>query len=85
MRNYLGIKGIEFIWHGEWADPEIVYGGESFSEPEISGGLAEDVAEGIKEGIYSEGYTIEDLARDDPSYIINYMNDCYWALKEAQG
>lgn len=84
MKNWLGIKGIEFIWHNAWADAELIYGGESFSEPDISGGLYEDIQEGIKEGIYPEGYTMEDLARDDPEYIISYMNDCYWAMKEAQ-
>lgn len=27
MRNWYGIKGIKFIWHGEWSDPGVVYKG----------------------------------------------------------
>ena len=32
MKNYFyGIYGIEFIWHGEWADPELVWHKKSFN------------------------------------------------------
>lgn len=24
MGYMLGIKGIKFVWHGEWADPEVI-------------------------------------------------------------
>lgn len=30
MPYFLGIKGIEFVWHGEWADPEVIYKNRSF-------------------------------------------------------
>lgn len=29
--DWYGIEGIKFIWHGEWADPTIVYKGKEFS------------------------------------------------------
>lgn len=32
MKQYFyGIRGIKFIWHGEWADPELIWHGKSFS------------------------------------------------------
>lgn len=29
--NWMGIKGIKFIWHNEWADPELQYKGKLVS------------------------------------------------------
>lgn len=31
MANYLDIKGVKFIYHGDWADPEIMYKGHLFN------------------------------------------------------
>ena len=28
MNTWLGTKDIEFIWHGEWSDPELSYMGK---------------------------------------------------------
>ena len=36
MKNYFyGIYGIKLIWHGEWADPELVWHGKSFNYYDI--------------------------------------------------
>ena len=33
MKQYFyGIRGIEFIWHGEWSDPELIWHGKSFKK-----------------------------------------------------
>lgn len=31
LPDWYGIEGIKFIWHNEWADPEIEYKGERCS------------------------------------------------------
>ena len=31
LPNWYGIEGIGFVWHGEWADPEIEYKGKRCS------------------------------------------------------
>lgn len=31
LSNWYGIENIGFIWHGEWADPEIEYKGKRFN------------------------------------------------------
>lgn len=31
LPNWYGIEDIGFVWHGEWADPEIEYKGKRFS------------------------------------------------------
>lgn len=28
---FYGIYGIEFIWHGAWSDPELIWHGKSFN------------------------------------------------------
>lgn len=36
MKQYFyGIRGIEFIYHGDWADPELVWHGRSFNYYDI--------------------------------------------------
>ena len=35
MANYLGIKGVKFIYHGEWSDPEIIYKNRTFNMHDV--------------------------------------------------
>ena len=35
MTTWLGTKKIEFVWHGEWADPELGYKGRYIEYPSI--------------------------------------------------
>ena len=44
-QNYRGVPEIEFVYHGEWADPELIYKGKSFNFWDIEGGLWEDFLE----------------------------------------
>ncbi len=36
---YRGVEGVEYVFNGEWADPEIVYGGYAINEPTATDGL----------------------------------------------
>jgi hypothetical protein len=47
---YYGIYGIQFIWHGEWADPELVWHGKSFNYYEIDDPLYADWSEDVRNG-----------------------------------
>lgn len=31
MRQFRNFKEIQFIWHGEWSDPELIYKNKSFN------------------------------------------------------
>lgn len=35
MKNYYGIEGVIFHWHGEWADPEVEYNGKIINEVDL--------------------------------------------------
>ena len=43
--NYRGNPEIEFVWHGAWNDPELIYKGESFNYWEVEDALWEDFLE----------------------------------------
>ena len=34
-----GIRGVYFIWHGEWADPEVSYKGMTVNYYDVEGSL----------------------------------------------
>lgn len=40
--NYRGVPEIEFVWHGEWADPELIYKDETFNYWEVEDALWQD-------------------------------------------
>ena len=49
MDNYCGIPDIGILWHGEWADPEIVFDGQTCDYYELEDGLWERYAEECRE------------------------------------
>lgn len=77
MFNYRGLKRIQFIYHGDWSDPELIYKKRSFDYYNI-----EDL-------LYNEFKAIEE--KEDPtdeefdkwignnkSYIYNLIKDIYF-------
>lgn len=50
MKNYFyGIRGIHFVYHGEWADPELIWHGKSFNYFDVENSLWELFQEDCKE------------------------------------
>ena len=45
LPNWYGIEDIGFIWHGEWADPEIEYKGKRLNVHDIEDGMWEKFVE----------------------------------------
>lgn len=75
---YRGAKGVEFVGHGEWADPELIYNGYSFNYWDIEDALWHDFLE-------ETGYS--DAQSDDPKVekqfnkfvqdrATDYLDDC---------
>lgn len=42
---FYGIYDIQFIWHGEWADPELIWHGKSFNYYDLENALYCDFKE----------------------------------------
>ena len=53
---YCGIRGVEFLRHGEWADPEIMYNGYIFNCNDLEDRLLEYYNETENNNITFEEY-----------------------------
>lgn len=61
---FYGVPEVEFIWHGEWADPEVAYKGKLYSYIDLEDTLYDDFKDRVQSGditISTDGY--EDLPR----------------------
>ena len=61
---FYDIEGIEYIGHGDWADPELAYKGKTYNYYDLEDALYDDFKERVNSGeivISTEGY--EDLPR----------------------
>lgn len=89
MANYRGAEGIEFISHGEWCDPELVYDGKSFNYWDIEDALwsmfCEEIVENniVDGNMYVTVYDIEEhMDKYEPMFdkyvqdnAADYLND----------
>ena len=73
---YRGAEGIEFVSHGVWADPEIIYDGKSFNYWDIDNALwdmfCEEIAEDAGVSVNDEdafNKYVQDVA-------VDFLNDC---------
>ena len=82
--TYRGVPGSTYIWHGEWADPEVIWDGVSLNCEDIEESLwcsyKDDCEENGQEPT-NEGYEawLEEMGTD---YIASQLDDLVWA---AQG
>lgn len=49
MANYRGADGIEYVSHGAWSDPELIYDGKSFNYWDIEDALWGEFCEIVSE------------------------------------
>ena len=47
--NWYGVDGVEFIWNGEWSDPELKYQDKIFNSHDVEDALWDDYSEECKE------------------------------------
>ena len=78
MKNWYGIEGITFLYHGEWADPEIEYKGHIFNSWDIENAFYEDWKDsGL--AISFEGYMV--MAGE---CVKEYLDDYILNLSESE-
>lgn len=84
MANYRGIPNIEFVWHGEWADPELIYKGHSFNYWDVEDALWGDYVEQECEGNADKGddYAFALWLKKNTDYVYGYLNDWIAANEE---
>ena len=76
MANYRGTEGIEFVSHGAWADPELIYDGKSFNYWDIDNALwdmfCEEIAEDAGVSVNDEDAFNEYVQNN----AVDFLNDC---------
>lgn len=79
---YRGVADSVFIWHGEWSDPEIYYGGYLINSNDVEDMLWyrwKDYAE--EEGLdENDGDAYETFANEHAE---DALSDCIFALSES--
>lgn len=84
MANYRGVDGIEFVSHGAWSDPELIYNGKSFNywdiEDALWGEFCEIVSEDTGKSIMEIDSNMNDYEDDFDLFVqdnaVNYLEDC---------
>lgn len=80
-RNWMGIKGARWIWHGEWADPEVVYRGYCLDYFDIEQGLLELYRQENPGDRNDEGF--DDWMREHPDDVKDQLDLLADAAEEA--
>jgi len=81
--TYRGVPGSTYIWHGEWAGPEVLWKGVELNVDDIEEGLwisYKDECEEIGENPTEQGYEawLKEMGTD---YIAAQLDDCLWAMQ----
>ena len=79
MSNFLGFSDIEYIWNGEWSDPELLYKGKFINYWLIVGSMWEEYLEHCKE------CNIESTENGFLSFITDNSDMLYYFLDHAIG
>ena len=79
VQYFLGIKGIEYIWHGEWATPEVIYKGRSFSVWDVQEEVEDAYDIRVKDGEirpYKGGW--QEWGSKNPKIVKALLDDWVW-------
>ena len=71
---FYGIYGIEFIWHGCWSDPELIWHGHSFNYYDLENALYDEYKE------YNPNYD----DNDDSDFAVWVKKNAYIAREYLQ-
>ena len=81
-RTWRGVPGTKFIWHGEWADPEILYKNQL-----INSNDAEDMLYNSYEEEREEGYkgSFDQWVAEQPKgYLAGCLDDILFGMSETE-
>lgn len=76
MANYRGAAGIEYVSHGAWSDPELIYDGKSFNYWDIEDALWEMFCEELHENTGITLIEIDSNMGEYESMFDVYVQDC---------
>ena len=81
---FYGIPGIQIIWHGEWADPELVWNGQSFDYYDLEMPLWEVYREECDEaGVPTDDDKFGEWIREHADLAEEYLRNLSESNQEA--
>lgn len=86
MGNWYGIESIKFIWHGEWADPEVCYNGMVVNAYIVENTMVEKYREYCEENNITPdelGDGFEQYMRDNSEEVKELIEIAYTSIQEA--
>ena len=80
-QTYRGVPGSIYIWHGEWADPEVLWDGVELNANDVEESLwysYKDECKEMGENPTENGFEswLEEMGTE---YIASTLDDCAWA------
>ena len=73
---YRGTEGIEFVSHGAWADPELIYDGKSFNYWDIDNALWDMFCEEIAKDAGISANDEDAFNKYVQDNAVDFLNDC---------
>ena len=74
LPNWYGIQDVGFIWHGEWAPPEVEYNGKTANAIEVGESLWED---------FYEEFGRDPTDEEFDEYIIKHQDSVKFLIEEV--
>jgi hypothetical protein len=81
--GWMGVEGARYISHGEWADPEIVYNGDSFDYYDFEDVALADYREECPNDKNGDGYDSW-LEQKGPDYVRSILDDLASSMWEGE-
>ena len=73
---YRGTEGIEYVSHGAWNDPELIYDGKSFNYWDIDNALWDMFCEEIAKGAGVSADDEDAFNEYVQNNAVDFLNDC---------
>lgn len=77
---FYGIEGVYFIYHNEWADPEIEYKGKRYNYYDLEDMLISMWQEYVTE-IINYNQSFKDFVTSDPNMVYGCLDDLEFARR----
>lgn len=82
MSKYLGLEKIEYLYNGDWSDPQIKYKGFTFNYYDLEELLSNIYKELLEEGTIEQ--TFEQYFKENPEIVYSKLEDMITAFLETK-
>ena len=84
MQHFYSLKRIKYIYHGDWADPEVIYHKKNYNYYDIENILYEDFIDLLNNGL-NNNYNFIEWIDHNKNYCYNLLNEYLEYIPEYGG